>query len=132
MRHSKKRQLEVDEEETLMLRVESKIVPKKKKRLSKYRRLRVMEGSLVKGYLQGQQCYIMLDSGSNFTTMSFSWAKSLGLITGHEVKVKVNIDLWDGIQEVEVIKLREVMITLEGGVEISTPIEVLPDDSMDY
>ena len=60
--------------------------------------------------------------------MLMSQAEKLGLVTGGEEKVTMEMDLWNGVQAVEIIQLKEVVVTLEGGrgVTVRTPMEVFP------
>lgn len=124
------RTLEADEEETLRLLVEPKANLVKRRRFStfKFKRLDVKAGQQVQGYVLGQPCLVVLSSGSNSTWMPFSLAERLGLMTDNEVKVTLTCNLYIPTREVQAIRLQEVVITLEGGVEVRTPVVVLPKD----
>lgn len=86
----------------------------------------------MQGYVHGQPCPVQFDSGSSRNCMFFSMAERLGLLTGKEKKVTEQFDLWLGTRKLEVIKLQEVVITLEGGLEVRTPMDVLPKDLEEY
>lgn len=130
-RHNKNKKKKMQQqaaaqEETLTLMVEGKDVPKRRLSLRMYQGLNVMEGNTVIGFVHGKPCKILLDSGAGVTVMFFPLAKKLGLVTGHEIKVKMTIHMWSGIEEVSVIQLPRVVITLEGGVKVTTPVQVFP------
>lgn len=122
----KKKMLQGTERDTLRLFVKSMAVPKQRRRLYKYPRIEVQNRNIVYGYINGQQCCFILDSGSEGSFMCLSQAERLGLITGDEVKVTMRADLWNGVQELEIMKVEDVVITLEGGVKVRTRIEVFP------
>ena len=127
--NKRKRVVEPHEEDTLRLLVEpSASVVKRRRRCPEYPRLEVRAGNLVEGHIKGQRCPVLVDSGATNTTMFFSQAKRLGLITGHEDKEAQVNSLWDGRVELQVIRLQEVEITLDGGVVVRTPVKVFPKD----
>ena len=115
----------VSKKSTLRLVVESEAVPKKRRGLHRFPRLEVRDKK-VQGFVHGQRCSIVFDSGSEESWMHLSEAERLGLITGTEEKVTKELSLWNGQQEVEVIQLPEVVFTLEGGVTVRTPMVVFP------
>lgn len=124
MHDSKKRKSEAGEDEILTQLVESNDVSKKIMKLSKYQHLEVMARNLLKDYVQGQQCSVLLVSGSKRSTwMFFSLAERLGLVTSDE-EVTVVTDLWLRIQKAEGIKLRKFVMTLEGGLQVRTTMYV--------
>ena len=63
-------------------------------RLSRYPRIHTMENNIVTGFLKGQECKVMFDSGRMKSCMYCPLAKRLGLITGNEKKVKRKVNLW--------------------------------------
>ena len=89
-------------------------------------RLAVREGNRVRGLVNGRWCSLILDSGSNKTCMFSSLAKKLGLVHGQKTDIET-YRLWMGDQEVEFITLKNVTITLEGGVSVLTSIRVLSE-----
>ncbi|XP_050721906.1 uncharacterized protein LOC127001401 [Eriocheir sinensis] len=89
-------------------------------------RLDVGEGNKVQGFVRGQPCTLQLDSGSSMSFVFHSQAEKLGLLTGAEEMVTANLSLWEGTDQVDLISLKEVFISLHGGLEIETDFLVLP------
>lgn len=104
----------------------------KRRRLSQYVCLKVGRRNMVSGSLNGCRFPVLLDSGASASFIHFSLAEELGLITGHECTKTKRLNLWLGRQEVEVISLVEVAITLGGRVEVRTPLTVLPRSLEQY
>uniref|UniRef100_A0A0N7Z9Q8 Peptidase A2 domain-containing protein n=1 Tax=Scylla olivacea TaxID=85551 RepID=A0A0N7Z9Q8_SCYOL len=88
--------------------------------------LEVREGNRVWGLMNGKQCSFVLDSGTSKTFMFASLAKKLALDIGQKTDKEI-YHLWIGNQKVEFITLKNVLITLEGGVNIRTPVRVLSE-----
>lgn len=89
-------------------------------------RLKVRKGNRVWGMMNGKRCSLHLDSGTSKTFMFFSLAKKLGLVIGGETDTET-YHLWMGTRQVEFITLKNVLITLEGGVNVLTPVRVLSE-----
>ena len=126
--NKKKRTEEAGEKDTLRLQVEPFARQMKMRRLntSRYHRVDVRLGNLVDGKIHGQQCILLLDSGSSGNWMFQSEAEKLGLLTGKEEKVTHKVLMWKGYEKMEIISLKEVEIILEGGARIKTSMDVLP------
>lgn len=98
----------------------------KKPKLSKYLRLNVSERSRVLGVVNGRSCTVHLDSGASHSFIFYSQAKALGLLTGNEKVVPTSVSQWEKKRVLELIQLRDVSVFLEGGVEVITDVNVLP------
>ena len=126
----RKRTADAVKEDTLELQVMPCATQMKRRRLnaSKYHRLDVKEGNLVDCEISGQRSLLLLDSGTCCTCVFYSEAERLGLVIGTEEKMTRLVILWDTYQEMQIIDLEEVVISLEGGVQISVPMTVLPKE----
>ncbi|MPD00690.1 hypothetical protein E2C01_096181 [Portunus trituberculatus] len=94
--------------------------------ISENPRVQVRKGNRVWGLMNGKQCNFVLDSGSSKTFMFSSLAKKLDLDIGQETDKEI-YHLWMGNQKVEFITLKNVLITLAGGVNIRTSIRVFSE-----
>ena len=116
------------EEVTLRLQCEPRAsVTKRRRQCGHHPRLAVKAGNMVDGHINGHWCRVLVDSATSETLMFAKQAKKVGLITGTEDTVAQLNNLWDGPQELQVILLREVEITLDGGVLVRTPVKVYPE-----
>ncbi|XP_050725494.1 uncharacterized protein LOC127003139 [Eriocheir sinensis] len=125
-RVSKKRPRSPDKGGTLRLVLEPPSVPARKRRLGSHPCLHVDDHNRVLGSVNGQECLVQLDSGSQVTVLFHTLAKRLGLITGTEPTEKQEIGLWIGSRMLDVIELKAVPLSLGGGVEMVVPATVFP------
>lgn len=128
--HAKRRKTEKGVD-VLMLRVEAERVSNVERDVVEYSRIDVQEGNLVEGNVHGQSCTIVLDSGSAVSCLMESLARALGLVTGQETRVERLFNMWCGEKWLRVVELAEVVVTLQGGVQVNTPVVVFPDDMDD-
>lgn len=99
----------------------------KKPRRGPYPIITVDEDNRLWGSVNGHQCRLLLDSGTTMPIVFMPLALKLGLVTGGEETKPMVFDTWSGLTQVEVIPLQEVVIVLEGGVEVHTPATVFPE-----
>lgn len=118
--------------DTLRLVLEPLATPVRRRRLGQHVCLDVGRRNRVFGSVNGRRCTVQLDSGSGTSFLFFSLAKVLRLLTGKERTETQVYHLWIGTLEVEVILLDEVLVILEGQVEVRTPLRVLPESLEKY
>uniref|UniRef100_A0A0P4VRM7 Peptidase A2 domain-containing protein n=1 Tax=Scylla olivacea TaxID=85551 RepID=A0A0P4VRM7_SCYOL len=123
---TKKRKLE-EGTPVLQLMLEPPSVPVKKPRLGAHPRLSVSAKNQLVVVVNGYECSALLDSGSNGTVVFWNMARRLGLITGHEPTAPMLIQLWDGLTDVEVLRLQSITVDLGSGVVVDTPALVYPE-----
>lgn len=82
--------------------------------------------------MNGHCFSVLLDFGANSSFINFTLAEDLGLITGHECNKTMHLTLWLGRQELQVIPLNRVAITLWELVEVCTPLTVLARSLEEY
>ena len=128
--NKRKRIMDAVEDQTLGLQVVPNATQMKRHRLnaSMYHRLDVKKGNILDAEILGQQCQLVIDSGTCCTSMFFSQANKLGLLTGNEKKMRVMTLLWDAFKEVDIIYLKDVAITMQGDVQMRTPMTVFPKE----
>ncbi|XP_063879512.1 trichohyalin-like [Scylla paramamosain] len=116
-----------DSEDVLRLKLEAERV-KEKRSVSGYRRVHMEEGNMVDATVRGHPCLVLFDTGSSVSTLVLSLGQRLGIVTGREETVKIRINTWIGVLQLDVIKLDEVVVVLKGGVVVNTPLVVFPQD----
>ncbi|MPC75927.1 hypothetical protein E2C01_070327 [Portunus trituberculatus] len=124
--HRLRKRVKKDGEDVLRLKLEAERVRKEKRSVSSYCCIHMKEGYMVEATVLGKPCLVLLDSGASISVMILSLGQKLGLVTGHEETVKQRLSTWLGSLELDVIKLEEVVLVLEGGVVVNTPVAVFP------
>lgn len=121
----RKRKLE-EEPAALELVLDPPSVAVKKRRLHAHPCLRVSRDNYLVGIINDVWCKVQLDTGSTITVLFWSFARTLGLITGRETTTPREAELWSGTTTLHVIELKSITIDLGGGVVVVTPATVFP------
>lgn len=114
-------------DEALVLQVTPEAVLVKKPHLARYAIIQVDNDNCVRATVNGRPCSVCLDSGSTMPVLFMPLARALGLVHGGEDTRPMSFDTWSGDAIIEVIRLREVVVVLAGGVEVHTPAVVFPE-----
>lgn len=99
----------------------------KRQRVGSYPTVALDKDCTVMATVNGQECRVCTDSGTTTSVMFLPLARRLGLVTGKEEKHVMKFDTWQGLQTLEVLVLEDVVVKLEGGVEVHTPARVFPE-----
>lgn len=85
-----------DDKESLLLQVVPEAKQVKLPQIPRHPLVEVDENNCFWGSVNGQQCLLMLDSGTTMPVLYLPLALKLGLVTGDEEKETVNFDMWSG------------------------------------
>lgn len=99
----------------------------KRPRLAQHPTIEVNSDNCIWGSVNGQRCQLLLDSGCDMPVIFLPLALKLGLVNGEEQRYSSSCETWEGKKDIELLYLREVVILLEGDVEVHTPASVFPE-----
>uniref|UniRef100_A0A0P4WDZ8 Peptidase A2 domain-containing protein n=1 Tax=Scylla olivacea TaxID=85551 RepID=A0A0P4WDZ8_SCYOL len=87
----------------------------------------VHSGNKVRCSVAGQEVWVTLDSGISDTVLYQSLASKLGFFKGDESTEKVTVTSVMGTEKIEVVKVKRLMLILEGGHQVCDRALILPD-----
>lgn len=127
-RNAKRKREATEDDEALVLEVVPEAVEVEEPRLDEYATVEVDRHNCLWATVNGRRCRVCLDSGSSSGVLFMPLARALGLVHGGEATETMCFNTWGGDKSIEVVPLPEVVLRLEGGVEVHTPAVVFPEE----